>query len=88
MDENTRYQVLRNDEEQYSLWPVDVDVPAGWQPVGKEGTEAECSDYVDEVWTDMRPRSLRAATSLSAWAPRSVVAALTIVSASSSSRSV
>ncbi|GGO45844.1 hypothetical protein GCM10012286_35360 [Streptomyces lasiicapitis] len=59
MDENTRYQVLRNDEDQYSLWPVDVDVPAGWQPVGKEGTETECSAYVDEVWTDMRPRSLR-----------------------------
>ncbi|WP_448320959.1 MbtH family protein, partial [Streptomyces sp. CO7] len=59
MDENTRYQVLRNDEDQYSLWPVDVEVPAGWQPVGKEGTEAECSAYVDEVWTDMRPRSLR-----------------------------
>ncbi|MGJ3561984.1 MbtH family protein [Streptomyces sp. INA 01156] len=56
---DTRYQVLRNDEEQYSLWPVDVEVPAGWQPVGKEGTEAECSAYVDEVWTDMRPRSLR-----------------------------
>ncbi|GHG20998.1 hypothetical protein GCM10018777_39360 [Streptomyces albogriseolus] len=59
MDENTRYQVLRNDEEQYSLWPVEIEVPAGWQPVGKEGTEAECSAYVDEVWTDMRPRSLR-----------------------------
>ncbi|MEY9893373.1 uncharacterized protein YbdZ (MbtH family) [Catenulispora sp. MAP12-49] len=59
MDENTRYQVLRNDEEQYSLWPLEIEVPAGWQPVGKEGTEAECSAYVDEVWTDMRPRSLR-----------------------------
>ncbi|GHB30674.1 hypothetical protein GCM10010331_16340 [Streptomyces xanthochromogenes] len=59
MDENTRYQVLRNDEEQYSLWPVDIEVPAGWQPVGKEGTESECTAYVDEVWTDMRPRSLR-----------------------------
>ncbi|MBS2537006.1 MbtH family NRPS accessory protein [Catenulispora sp. NF23] len=59
MDENTRYQVLRNDEEQYSLWPADIEVPAGWLPVGKEGTEAECTDYVDEVWTDMRPRSLR-----------------------------
>lgn len=59
MDENTRYQVLRNDEEQYSLWPADIEVPAGWQSVGKEGTEAECMAYVDEVWTDMRPRSLR-----------------------------
>ncbi|MFI9272172.1 MbtH family protein [Kitasatospora sp. NPDC052896] len=59
MDENTVYQVLCNDEEQYSLWPVDIEVPAGWRTVGKEGTEAECSAYVDEVWTDMRPRSLR-----------------------------
>ncbi|GAA3957981.1 MbtH family protein [Actinoplanes auranticolor] len=59
MDEHERYEVLRNDEEQYSLWPVGLDVPAGWQRVGKEGTRDECSSYVDEVWTDMRPRSLR-----------------------------
>lgn len=59
MDENTRYQVLRNDEEQYSLWPADLAIPAGWHAVGKEGTKQECTDYVDEVWTDMRPRSLR-----------------------------
>jgi MbtH protein len=58
-DENTTYQVLRNDEEQYSLWPVSLDVPAGWQAVGKQGTKDECMSYVDEVWTDMRPRSLR-----------------------------
>lgn len=59
MDDQDRYQVLRNDEEQYSLWPLDLDVPAGWHAVGKEGTRDECSAYVDEVWTDMRPRSLR-----------------------------
>jgi MbtH protein len=59
MDENAVYQVLRNDEDQYSLWLADQEVPAGWQPVGKEGTKEECSAYVDEVWTDMRPRSLR-----------------------------
>ena len=59
MDENDRYEVLRNDEDQYSLWLVGLDVPAGWQRVGKEGTREECSAYVDEVWTDMRPRSLR-----------------------------
>jgi len=59
MDDEGTYQVLRNDEEQYSLWPVELDVPAGWQAVGKQGTQAECSAYVDEVWTDMRPRSLR-----------------------------
>jgi MbtH protein len=59
MDDDTRYQVLRNDEDQYSLWPADHEVPEGWYQVGKEGTKDECSAYVDEVWTDMRPRSLR-----------------------------
>ena len=59
MDDNARYQVLRNDEEQYSLWPATHEVPQGWYPVDKEGTKDECSAYVDEVWTDMRPASLR-----------------------------
>ena len=59
MDDEGIYQVLRNEEEQYSLWPIELDVPAGWSPVGKQGTQGECSAYVDEVWTDMRPRSLR-----------------------------
>ena len=59
MDDDATYQVLRNDEDQYSLWPADLDVPAGWHQAGKEGTKEECSAYVDEVWTDMRPRSLR-----------------------------
>jgi MbtH protein len=58
-DDTTTYQVLRNDEEQYSLWPLSLDIPAGWQAVGKQGTKAECMSHVDEVWTDMRPRSLR-----------------------------
>jgi MbtH protein len=56
MDDDARYEVLRNDEE---LWLVGLDVPAGWYRVGKEGSKDECSTYVDEVWTDMRPRSLR-----------------------------
>jgi uncharacterized protein YbdZ (MbtH family)/MFS family permease len=59
MDDNARYEVLRNDEDQYSLWLAGQEVPAGWHRVGKEGTREECSAYVDEVWTDMRPRSLR-----------------------------
>ncbi|HEY0618564.1 MAG TPA: MFS transporter [Kribbella sp.] len=59
MDDDARYEVLRNDEEQYSLWLAGHEVPAGWHRVGKEGTKEECSAYVDEVWTDMRPRSLR-----------------------------
>jgi MbtH protein len=59
MDEDGRFQVLVNDEDQYSLWPADHDVPAGWRQAGKEGSREECSAWVDEVWTDMRPRSLR-----------------------------
>jgi MbtH protein len=59
MDDDAQYQVLINDEEQYSLWPADQDIPAGWRAVGKEGDKADCMAYVDEVWTDMRPRSLR-----------------------------
>ncbi len=59
MDDDATYEVLRNDEDQYSLWLAGHDVPAGWYQVGKQGTKDECSAYVDEVWTDMRPRSLR-----------------------------
>jgi len=61
MDEDVKYQVLINDEEQYSLWPADQDVPAGWRGTGTgtEGSKETCVAYVDEVWTDMRPRSLR-----------------------------
>jgi MbtH protein len=59
-DEDTRaYIVLINAEEQYSLWLKDKTIPAGWRAVGKEGTKEECSRYVDEVWVDMRPLSLR-----------------------------
>ena len=58
-DETTVYLVLINAEEQYSLWPKFKSVPPGWKAVGKEGTLKECSAYVDEVWTDMRPASLR-----------------------------
>jgi MbtH protein len=60
-DENDEriHIVLINDEEQYSLWLKGKKIPDGWRAVGKEGTVAECSSYVDEVWTDMRPLSLR-----------------------------
>lgn len=57
--DDSLYIVLVNDEEQYSLWPRDKSIPRGWRSVGKEGTRAECEQYVDEVWTDMRPLSLR-----------------------------
>jgi MbtH protein len=54
-----RYRVVLNDEEQYSIWPEDRDIPAGWLAEGTTGTEAECVAHIDEVWVDMRPRSLR-----------------------------
>jgi MbtH protein len=57
-DDKTVYFVLVNEEEQYSLWPKDNAIPNGWKSV-KEGTRAECGTYVSEVWTDMRPLSLR-----------------------------
>jgi MbtH protein len=59
MDDNARYVVLRNDEEQYSLWLADQEIPDGWYQVGEEGSKEQCAAYVDEVWTDMRPKSLR-----------------------------
>ncbi len=58
-EDNTIYKVVVNHEEQYSIWPVDKDNPLGWKDVGKTGTKAECLAYIKEVWTDMRPLSLR-----------------------------
>ena len=60
----TREEIFRaviNDEEQYSIWPADRDLPAGWREVGKTGTRDECLAWIEEVWTDMRPLSLRQA---------------------------
>jgi MbtH protein len=58
-DDNRTYLVVANDEEQYSIWPKDKQVPAGWRAVGKEGPKPDCLQHVEEVWTDMRPLSLR-----------------------------
>lgn len=54
-----QYTVVVNPEEQYSIWFAGRDVPAGWMEVGKQGTREECLGYIEEVWTDMRPLSLR-----------------------------
>lgn len=48
-----------NQEEQYSIWPADRENPLGWNDAGKSGTKQQCLDYIEEVWTDMRPKSLR-----------------------------
>lgn len=53
------YLVVVNDEEQYSIWLAGRDIPDGWRAEGKRGMKAECLAYIDEVWTDMRPLSIR-----------------------------
>lgn len=58
--EDTRqYTVVVNHEEQYSIWFADRELPLGWTAVGKTGLKQECLEYIKEVWTDMRPLSLR-----------------------------
>jgi len=53
------YRVVINDEEQYSVWPADRDLPPGWSAPGASGPKSACLAHIDEVWTDMRPASLR-----------------------------
>lgn len=61
-DDDRAYRVVRNDEEQYSVWWVDRDPPAGWYPEGTEGSREQCLAHIDRVWTDLRPLSLRRRT--------------------------
>ena len=58
-EDNRAYKVVINHEEQYSIWFADRENALGWKDVGKVGTKKECLEYIDEVWTDMRPLSLR-----------------------------
>jgi MbtH protein len=58
-DDKRIYKVVVNDEEQYSIWPADRENALGWKDAGKTGPKAECLAYIKEVWTDMRPLSLR-----------------------------
>ncbi|MFE0582153.1 MULTISPECIES: MbtH family protein [unclassified Streptomyces] len=60
-DDNSGYLVLVNDENQHSLWPVWIDVPAGWTTVHGEAPRQECLDWIEAHWTDIRPASLLAA---------------------------
>jgi MbtH protein len=65
MDKNTSnettYRVLVNHEQQYSLWPTNLPIPAGWSDVCVNGSREQCVEYVERVWTDLRPLSLRQA---------------------------
>ena len=58
-DRDTLYTVVMNEEEQYSIWPASRELPPGWSKNGPTGAKAECLAYIKEVWTDMRPLSLR-----------------------------
>lgn len=58
-DPSVRYRVVRNDEEQYSIWHADRDLPPGWYEGGMVGDHDACIAHIETVWTDMRPRSLR-----------------------------
>ncbi len=53
------FRVIINGEEQYSIWPADRTNPAGWKDAGKSGPKEECLAFMKDVWTDMRPLSLR-----------------------------
>ena len=57
--DKTVFQVVTNDEEQYSIWPDYKAIPEGWKAVGVSGDKATCLAHIEEVWTDMRPKSLR-----------------------------
>ena len=64
MDNNTppsvpNYQAVANDEQQYSIWPVDLDLPSGWKAVSQAGSKDKCLAYIAENWTDLRPLSQR-----------------------------
>ena len=58
-EDSTIYKVVVNHEEQYSIWPAQRELPLGWSDAGKSGSKEECLAYIKEVWTDMRPLSLR-----------------------------
>ena len=57
--DGTEYVAVINDEEQYSIWPAARELPLGWHDAGKRGTRAEVLAWIEQVWTDMRPQSLR-----------------------------
>ena len=60
-DETIDFYVVVNDEEQYSIWPAERELPGGWQAVGEARSRADCLSYIEQTWTDMRPRSVREA---------------------------
>lgn len=58
-EEEVEYTVVRNEEEQYSIWPTFKTVPNGWTEIGQKGTKSDCLDFIEKVWTDITPKSVR-----------------------------
>lgn len=58
-EDTTIYKVVVNHEEQYSIWFLERENPLSWTDAGKTGLKSECLEYIKEIWTDMRPLSLR-----------------------------
>jgi MbtH protein len=59
MDSEFEYAVVVNDEEQYSIWPTYRSIPKGWKEVGVRGAKPECLEYIESVWLDITPKSVR-----------------------------
>ena len=59
VEEAQLYKVVVNHEKQYSVWPVDQQNPPGWKDAGFDGPKAACLAYIKEIWTDMRPLSVK-----------------------------
>lgn len=70
-EDTTTYKVIVNHEEQYSIWPEYKEIPAGWRYGDKVGTKADCLAYIKEIWTDLRPLSVRQKMAQLATAPPS-----------------
>jgi MbtH protein len=58
-EDTQSYKVVVNHEEQYSIWPADRELPSGWKDAGHSGRKADCLEFIKQVWTDMRPLSVR-----------------------------
>jgi MbtH protein len=59
IEDKLQFEVVMNHEEEYAIWPAQRDIPAGWHAVGVSGDKQTCLAHIENVWTDMRPLSLR-----------------------------
>ncbi|MDF7759296.1 MbtH family protein [Kosakonia cowanii] len=58
-NESLIFTVLVNQENQHALWPEFIQIPDGWEPTFGPAARAECLQYIEQNWTDIKPRSLQ-----------------------------